>query len=163
MKKAVLVALLIAVFAFASAACAEEDGQNPVMNLIGLYMDETSQRASLNIICEGTDGAIVTIDWASSASENTEWVFSGVYDAENNVIAYEDCVRIDQVFEEDGSAHETVAYENGTGKLVIHEDWSISWVNDAEETGNDCLFVFVDEPLDINDGQISPENPQDCQ
>ncbi len=46
---------------------AEEDGQNPVMNLIGVYQDKTSGRASMSIACTGTNGADVSIIWGDSA------------------------------------------------------------------------------------------------
>lgn len=158
MKKLTAVILMISVCVLAFAACAQEDTQNPVMNIIGFYMDETSQRAGMNILCEGTDSAAVIIDWASSASENTEWKFSGVYNTEDNTISYDNCVKMEQLYSDTGVESSEVLYENGSGKLIINEDWSISWINDMEDTGSDCLFTFAGAPI-ISDIEEDGQNP----
>lgn len=144
MKK--LIAVLMMILLLTAFACAEEDGQNPVMNLIGIYEDETSQRAWMQIMTDGDKGGVVEIHWASSAFETTIWTFSGVFDTEDNTLPYENCVKTDYIYDEDGNETAEVLYENGTGRLTVNEDWSILWTDDVEDTGAECVFVFSGMP-----------------
>ena len=57
----------------------------------------------------------MTVDWAGSAFEHSEWTFSGQFD-ENGVLEYYNCLKIDTVYDEtedDGIPKEV--YEGGTG------------------------------------------------
>lgn len=121
----------------------EEDGQNPVMNLIGPYMDKTSQRARMDIACEGLNGASVVISWANSAFETVQWTFSGEFDLETLTIVYENCVKEIVTYAEDGSSETVMEYENGTGALTVTENWEILWTDDVENAGEGCVFEFA--------------------
>lgn len=123
----------------------EEDGQNPVMNLVGAYMDKLSERAVLFVNCLGTDEAQIIIEWANSAFENVVWEMTGRYDTEANVIKYSDCVNYVETYSEDGDYSSEILYENGTGTLFISEDWNILWQDDQNEEVNGvvCEFEFV--------------------
>lgn len=147
MKK--LICLILPVFICVSvcAALAEEDGQNPVMNLIGQYMDEVGQRASMEILTSGTDGGSVSISWASSAYETTVWTFCGVFRTEDDTLQYANCMKINYIYDEAGNEAASVAYVNGTGLLTVNEDWSISWTDDQEDAGKDCRFVYTGGPV----------------
>lgn len=122
-----------------------EDGQNPVMNIIGPYMDMNSQRARMDIECEGTQGAKVVIAWANSAFETVEWHFSGIFDTETKVVTYENCVKQTITYAEDGTGKTVVEYENGTGSLIVTENWTILWSDDVENAGEGCEFEFVSD------------------
>ena len=91
-----------------SAAVNEEDGQNPVMNIIGSYMDRGSQRATMDILCEGNDGGRVTISWAGSAFEQAVWEFSGKWDEETHAIHYSNCRKAIRTYDESGNMTEKV-------------------------------------------------------
>ena len=123
----------------------EEVGQNPVMNLIGGYMDKLSERASMFINCIGTDEADIMISWANSAFETVVWRMSGHYDTEANLIKYEDCVKTIETYDENGNGTFETVYENGTGTLFVSEDWNILWQDDQNEEVNGvvCEFEFV--------------------
>ena len=123
----------------------EADAQNPVMNLIGSYADKTSQRASMVIECEGQSGAKVEISWANSAFETVLWEFTGAFNAEDNTIVYDNCVCSTLTYDEDNFETAILNYADGTGKLVVGEDWTITWVDDKEDAGKDCVFVFSAE------------------
>lgn len=124
----------------------EEDGQNPVMNIIGVYQDETSGRASMSIACTGTNGADVTIVWGDSASETVVWSFIGEWNNETGSISYTDCEKQIYSYDEEGNETVTVLYSNGEGELQIAEDYSIRWIDRTENAGADCVFVFVGNP-----------------
>ena len=145
MKK--LLCILLTVLLLTAFACAEEDGQNPVMNLIGLYQDEVSERATMNILCEGREGGSVEISWSSSAFETTVWTFSGIYNTENNTLPYDNCVKTVYTYDEDGNETAEIVYENGTGMLTVDEFWCILWQDDMEDAGADCVFSYMYAPL----------------
>ena len=114
------------------AAATEEEGQNPVMNFIGPY---AWSRASAMVEAAGSNGARISIDWASSAAEGSRWVMTGELDTETLTVKYTDCVKTDYVFGEDGEIEsETVQYENGTGTITFHDDGPLTFT---------CLFDHV--------------------
>lgn len=125
-----------------SAAVNEEDGQNPVMNIIGSYMDCSSQRATMDILCEGNDGGRVTISWAGSAFEQAVWEFSGKWDEETHAIHYSNCRKAIRTYDESGNMTESVEYENGTGAIFVQDDYTITWQDDQENAGESCVFEF---------------------
>ena len=121
-----------------------EDGQNPVMNLIGWYQDETSQRAMMFIEAGAGNTAVVRISWANSASETVEWEMSGELDTDTLTIAYTNAVMKNCVYDENGNCTAETVYENGTGRFTIREDGAILWQDDAENAGADCVFIWAD-------------------
>lgn len=124
------------------AAATEEDGQNPVMNFIGPYAWD---RASAMVEAAGSNGARISIDWASSAAEGSRWVMTGELDTETLTVKYTDCVKTDYVFGEDGEIEsETVQYENGTGTITFHDDGPLTftWQDDMENIAGDAVFEW---------------------
>ena len=118
------------------------DGQNPVMNFIGPY---AWSRASAMVEAAGSNGARISIDWASSAAEGSRWVMTGELDTETLTVKYTDCVKTDYVFGEDGEIEsETVQYENGTGTITFHDDGPLTftWQDDMENIAEDAVFEW---------------------
>ena len=117
MKKWIcLIAVLVMVFSLcacgakdaapAGSEAGAEDGQNPVMNFIGVYGHD---RASIMVEADGMENAKITVTWGSSAAENAEWVMSGKFDPETLTVAYTDCVKTVCVWNEQGEVEsETV-------------------------------------------------------
>lgn len=120
---------------------AAEDGQNPVMNYVGPY---AWWRAGAQVEAEGAHDAKITIHWGSSAFENTEWVMSGHFDSETRTVEYNDCVRTDYVYKEDGELEsQTVVYENGTGRVIFREaPLAFVWEIDQEKFDEEALFEW---------------------
>ena len=124
------------------AAATEEEGQNPVMNFIGPY---AWSRASAMVEAAGSNGARISIDWASSAAEGSRWVMTGELDPETLTVKYTDCVKTDYVFGEDGEIEsETVRYENGTGTITFQSEGapSFTWQDDMENIAEDAVFEW---------------------
>lgn len=143
MKKLLTALLALAVLALGAAAFAEGlDGQNPVMNLVGTYMDEVSQRAVMTIECLDGDQAGVMIEWANGASEEYVWFFTGTYATDAGIVPYEDCRCVKLVFDDLGNEDSELIYEGGTGYLLVNEDWTITWIDDVDDAGEGCLFSF---------------------
>ena len=106
-------------------AAAPDDGQNPVMNLVGRYVCD---RASMLIEAAGTNDAKITVTWSSSAAEHSEWVLVGTFDESTMTVEYTGGTRTDIVFNEKGDVEsETVVYEDGTGRIVFQDLNSLTW------------------------------------
>ena len=118
----------------------EEDGQNPIMNFVGPY---GAYRASAFVEAEGMEGARVTVEWASSAAERSTWEMTGVLDPETLTMEYDNCRKVDQVFNEDGEVgSETVVYENGKGRIIFAADGTFTWEDDEENIAEGTVFSF---------------------
>jgi predicted small lipoprotein YifL len=122
----------------------EEDGQNPIMNFVGVY---ACDRASMTVeAADAKDGAKVTVTWSSSAAEHSEWAMTGTFDADKLTITYDDCVRTDVVFNEDGSVKsENVVYENGKGTITFSdgEKLSLTWDDAEENMADGMVFEYA--------------------
>ena len=119
----------------------EEDGQNPVMNIIGKY---GCDRATMTIECQGKDEAKINVTWGGSASECAEWNMVGVFDTTTNTVNYKDCEKKVVTYGEDGNVQdEKVEYTDGTGSIKVNDDYSLTWTDDKEHIADGSKFVFA--------------------
>ncbi len=143
-----------------SVAAEEEEGQNPMMNFIGDY---AAGRAQAHIECTGMEGGQITINWGSSAWENTEWIMTGVLDTDTLTLDYTDGIRTDYVYDEDGNETGTIVYENGSGSFQFDEDLTFTWTDEMEDAGKDLVFewsfVAPDYTFTTEDGVLTIEAP----
>ncbi|MBO2516524.1 MAG: hypothetical protein CW338_04490 [Clostridiales bacterium] len=121
---------------------AEADEDNAVLNIAGPYQDRISERAMMDIEPGAGNTACIVISWGNGAYETWIWTMSGVYDAENGLIPYEDGVLEIHSWDENDSETVTTVYGNGTGVFTVNEDWTITWQDDMENAGQDCVFEF---------------------
>ena len=134
----------------------EEDPnwQNPVMNFVGEYQCD---RAHATVKCWGFDEAFITIEWGSSAWEQTRWIIVGKLDTDTLAISYSGASKAELVYDEQGEikSDESV-YDDGTGTIAFHDDGTFTWHEDQSETGEDLVFEWVP----VTDGSsISMPNP----
>lgn len=128
--------------ASAAEEYAEEDGQNPIMNFIGIY---GCGRATMKVEADGMDGARISVTWAGSAFESGEWTMSGKFDMDTLTVEYADCVKKDVVYKDEGVIEsETVEYENGTGSITFREGnpLALIWKDDQEHIADDSVFEW---------------------
>lgn len=124
-----------------------DDGQNPVMNVIGPYV---SDRARAQVECLGDDSAKITIEWSGSAWDLARWVMSGRFDTETLTVEYTDCVKTIVTYADDGSVvSEEVEYENGTGRVVFDGESGFTWKGDQSEQ-EDLVFEWSWDPEGSN-------------
>ena len=119
-----------------------EEEQNPIMNFAGTY---AAGRCAIDVI-PGDDDDTVYFDilWGSSAAETTEWTMSGTFDPDTLTVTYDDAVRTDLVFNENGDVESSeVVYENGTGTFQFYEDMTLTWADDVEGAADDVVFEFA--------------------
>lgn len=106
---------------------------------VGTWWDLNSQRCHMDIECEDGVNYSINIGWASSASENTEWLFTGKYDSDKNGIVYVGkCVNV--LYPDEGDVVTTYIYTNGEGLLYIGEDGLLYWDDYIENIGARCMF-----------------------
>lgn len=139
----------------AEPAGTAEDGQNPVMNVVGAY---AADRASILVEADGTDGAKFTVRWADSVSETNEWTMSGKFNEADMSVSYDNCVRKKLAFNEKGemTSDETL-YENGTGKVVFDADaLTLTWTDDQDHVADNRVFGFIPVSAAAEDAEQFP-------
>lgn len=130
----------------AASPTTNEDTQNPMMNFIGCYQDEVSQRAMMLLEAENDSGAVIEINWADSAFEGYTWRMHGscVQEGDRWLILYRDAeLLLHTVGEQDDVSYAT-QYTDGEGAFLIQEDGSILWKDLKEDAGADCSFVWLE-------------------
>ena len=122
----------------------DPDWQNPVMNFIGVYQCD---RARANVECSGYDEAWISIEWASSASEMTNWVISGRLDTDTRSITYDGCSKTNFVYDNSGEVvSDDSEYEDIPGVITFNDDGSFTWHRNLPEGGEDMVFEWVGMP-----------------
>lgn len=119
----------------------EGDGQNPVMNVIGVY---TADRCTITVSAKGDSDAAVKVTWGASADTAAEYTMSGTFDVDTMRINYSDCEKKFVKYNADGSvAEETVEFTGGVGRLQFLEDGSLLWQDENEaESLAGMVFTF---------------------
>ena len=117
------------------------DPHNPALAFIGRY---SADRAYATVQAEGPENARVTIDWASSAQELSEWVITGRLDSSTMTVNYTDCVKTTRIYTSSGALEsETVDYTNGTGRIVFGDNGTFAWEEDQGEHSGALIFEWV--------------------
>ena len=121
---------------------AAEQGQNPVMNVVGDYQ---ADRCSVHVEPKDKDGALITVHWGSSATESSEWTMSGTFDAEKHTVYYQDGVKKNVVYDSDGKmTSEEEVYVGGHGTFIFNaENNTLTWEEDQEQIADGMVFEFV--------------------
>lgn len=129
------------------AALTEEDisGRNPVMNFIGTYIHD---RCIITVQTKenSENGAEIAVHWGGSAWESAEWRMSGDLDPETLTIEYDDCVKSEVVYKEDGELEsETELYTGGKGRIVFQSGLgtlALMWEDEEEHAADGNVFEY---------------------
>ncbi len=123
------------------AANVEEDGQNPVMNFIGPYVCD---RATVFVECTGKEDAKITVTWADSAIEQSEWTMSGTLNTTDLTVDYTNGVLTRRTFGEDGTVQEeTQVYTDGTGRFTFTQDGKLTWDDGKDHVADGLVFEWT--------------------
>ena len=99
-------------------ASAEDDGQNPVMNFVGVYSTDHSREAMVE--ADGKEDARITVTYAASPWFHDVTVMSGHFDPETATMDFSDAKMTEYVYNSDGSVREEkVSYTDGSGTAVF--------------------------------------------
>lgn len=111
------------------------------MDLTGVWQDEISQRASMEIT-ENPDGSChVLIFWGAGATEAATWEIDGNYDPASGMLSYEDGIY--KVHTWDENENEVITETARTRGALMKEGEKLRW-QDSKLTQNG-LFVKVSE------------------
>ena len=146
------------------AVDAESDTQNPAMNYVGAYSDESGKGYSLLIqATDGVDGVMISVGHASEDGfDYSAWQMNGKI--KDNVITYSNAVRVDESWDpesENGVSQEEV-YTDGTGTFEITQDKKITWKDDKENEGEGLVFVWDQELYDKLQQMIEQNQDEDA-
>ena len=95
-----------------------EDGQNPVMNFVGVYHWEDSTEALVE--AEGMENAKITVTHADSPWFHTQTVMTGRFDPETLTMAFGGAALTEFTYSSDGSVSDEQRSDAGTsGKAVF--------------------------------------------
>ena len=126
--------------------CADDGGQNPMMNWTGPYIDTGNKDFTMFIEAgaEDTSDCTVTITQETGLNQATNWYIEGALDTDTMTIEYTGCRKAAGYLDKNGNVvSEENEYEDGTGRLVINEeDQSITWTDDVEDAGKGLSFTF---------------------
>ncbi len=131
-----------------TAEAPAEEGQNPVMNVVGEY---GAGRAGMTVRASGKDDAVITVHWGNGANAYVLWTMSGKFDTDALTVSYSDCVKTSVELKDDGSEEtETIEYENGTGVVDFSKGGVVTWQDDQENIAEDLEFTpnYVIEETD---------------
>ena len=127
-------------------APAEDDGQNPVMNFVGVYSTEYNTEALVE--AEGADGAKITVTWAGSPWFHTQTVMSGPFDPETLTMTFADAVLTEYTYASDGSvAGEKASDTKGKGHAVFDPENNSLTITEEFESGNiETVYAWGSSP-----------------
>ena len=152
MKKTVVSFLLIMALALSLAGCgaapaaapqsgeaaeapSEQDGQNPIMNFVGVYSTDYNTEALVE--AEGMENAKITVTWAGSPWFHNQTVMSGPFDPETLTMEFDGATLTEYTYNSDGSvAEETVSYTNGVGRAVFDPAENTLTITEDFESGS---------------------------
>ena len=125
----------------AGEAAQASDGQNPVMNVVGIY---SCERANIQVEAQGAKDAKFTVTWGGSFNEKAVWVMSGPLDTEALSVRYADCVKTNVTYGDDGETiSEEQVYVNGHGTFFFdYPHGTLTWQDDQENQGEGLVFYI---------------------
>lgn len=125
---------------------AEDDGQNPVMNFVGVYSTEYNTEALVE--ADGADGAKITVTWAGSPWFHNQTVMSGSFDPETLTMTFANSTLTEYTYASDGSvAEEKTSYTDGKGNAVFNPTENTLTITEEFESGsNETVYTWGPSP-----------------
>ena len=130
----------------AAQTAAENDGQNPVMNVVGVYSTDYSMEALVE--AEGAENARITVTYAGSPWFHTRTVMSGSFDPATLTMTYDNAVLTEYTYASDGSVkEESTRYTGGRGRAVFNPaDNSLTITEEFESGSIDTVYAWGASP-----------------
>lgn len=122
-----------------SGTCYMEDvPEDVLLRYEGKWGDRVGQRCSVDI-WYGLTAFSIEMRWGSSASQSTEWSFTGVYDESSDSLTYSNGKCVERTYHDGGGVSEKIRYSNGSGRFYI-SGGELYWEDDTEGAGSGCIF-----------------------
>ncbi|MBO7405707.1 MAG: S-layer homology domain-containing protein [Clostridia bacterium] len=101
---------------------------------VGLWVDSTSQRASMSIMSSAEYPYYdVAIHWADSAASAAEWTMKASYDANTGRLVYENGKMAYVTYDEGGKGTPDEKWADGKGAFYWSDDGILMWEDSREE------------------------------
>ena len=123
-------------------APSEEDGQNPVMNLVGVYSTGDSREALVE--AEGQENARITVTYAPSPWFHDETVMSGRYDPVTQMMVFTNAAMTEYTYNSDGSVNEErQMFADVSGRAAFYpEDNTLHLTMELPSGKEDAVFYW---------------------
>ena len=127
-------------------AAGPQDGQNPVMNFVGIYSTEYSTEALVE--ADGADGAKIFVTWAGSPWFHNQTVMSGPFDPETLTMTFTNATLTEYTYASDATvAEEKTSYTDGKGHAVFNPADNTLTITEEFESGNmDTVYTWGPSP-----------------
>ena len=108
---------------------------------VGEWQDEVSQRAVMSVKKTREAGVYdVVVHWGNSFDSAIQWRMQAVAGAQDEILYYENGLKVDMHLSEDAPEQETILWDNGTGYLMFR-DGCLTWYDEQETQAAECRFV----------------------
>ena len=127
-------------------AAGPQDGQNPVMNFVGIYSTEYSTEALVE--ANGAEGAKITVTWAGSPWFHNQTVMSGHFDPETLTMTFTNATLTEYTYASDATiTEEKTSYTDGKGHAVFNPADNTLTITEEFESGNmDTVYTWGPSP-----------------
>lgn len=127
-------------------ASVPQDGQNPVMNFVGIYSTEYSTEALVE--ADGAEGAKITVTWAGSPWFHNQTVMSGPFDPETLTMTFTNATLTEYTYASDATiTEEKTSYTDGKGHAVFNPADNTLTITEEFESGNmDTVYTWGPSP-----------------
>lgn len=125
-----------------SGTCYMEDvPEDVLLRYEGKWEDRVGQRCSVEI-WYGLTAFSIEMRWGSSASQSTEWSFTGIYDDNSDSLTYTNGKCVERTYYDGGGMSESIRYTNGSGRFYI-SGGEMYWEDYSEGVGSRCIFEKI--------------------
>ena len=127
-------------------AAGPQDGQNPVMNFVGIYSTEYSTEALVE--ADGAEGAKITVTWAGSPWFHNQTVMSGPFNPETLTMTFTNATLTEYTYASDATVtEEKTSYTDGKGHAVFNPADNTLTITEEFESGNmDTVYTWGPSP-----------------
>ena len=109
--------------------------------LVGEWQDEVSQRAVMSVKATDEAGVYdVVIHWGGSFDSAVQWRMRAAAGAQDEILYYENGLKIEMDFSKEEAEQETYVWNNGTGYLMFRDGY-LTWYDEQETQAAECRFV----------------------
>ena len=125
---------------------AEDSGQNPVMNFVGVYSTEYSTEALVE--AEGAEYARITVTYAGSPWFHNQTVMSGRFDPETLTVEFSNAALTEYTYASDATVtEEKTSYTDGKGYAVFDPADNTLTITEEFQSGNmETVYTWGPSP-----------------
>lgn len=138
---------------FADISEEEHEGQNPSMNVMGIYCRD---KIKIKVDPIGLKSTSMTVEWPGNDNSKAIWYMSGRLNEETMCIEYENAVKRVITYDKRGMEISDIEiYTSGRGKMIFTAE-GMKWDEYNEEIARGMVFMLT-RPSEIAEEEKLPE------